>query len=89
MGAIRKLVSFIFFVISLATLIGMTFMLSELLTSFNVSITIEEFLAMIGDSTIKEVMYSFSLLMYGIFTILGVPIIVSLLSLIGMTVKSK
>ena len=89
MVGLRRLISFIFFILSLVTLIGMAIMIGDLLTHFGFSMTFEDFFELIADSTIKDILYGFALLMYGMLSIMGVPIIILITSSIGLSLNDN
>lgn len=89
MSGIRKLVCFFTLILSLLTLIGMIYVISDLAAFMGLSFDLESFLNEIENSTIKEIAYKLSMLMFVALQVLGIPLIIFLVSLIGLTIKDR
>lgn len=89
MVGLRRLISGIFFILSLVTIIGMIILMNDLLNGVGMHITWTEFMAVLENNNPKQILSAFTALMYGIFLLLGTPIIVLLVSMISLTMKDK
>lgn len=76
-------------IMSLIAIIGTIIFMSDIASSLNVTIDFESLMEMIGNSTINELLYAAALMIQGIFLVLGTPIIIFLVSLIGLTNGKK
>lgn len=89
MSFIRRIICFVFMIMSLIAIIGTIIFMSDIASSLNVTIDFESLMEMIGNSTINELLYAAALMIQGIFLVLGTPIIIFLVSLIGLTNGKK
>lgn len=84
----RKLVMFIFFIISLVTIVALTISIDELISLFGVgSIDFESILELFNDGSAKEIIVGVGMLFYVLFQIYGIPLIVFLVSYNGLYSK--
>jgi hypothetical protein len=84
----KKFIMFIFFLLSLATMILVTISISELLALLGLcAFQLEVILEQIQESPIEEVFPALGLIMWALFQIYGIPLIVFLVSLNGLTSK--
>jgi hypothetical protein len=84
----KKLIMFIFFLLSLATMILLTITISELFTFLGLgTFELEIILEQMQESPIEDVLPSLGLVMWGLFQLYGIPLIVFLVSLNGLTNK--
>ena len=84
----KKLIMFVFFLLSLATMILLTITISELFTFLGLgAFQLEVILEQIQESPIEDVIPALGLVMWGLFQLYGIPLIVFLVSLNGLTSK--
>jgi len=84
----RKLIMFIFMVLSLAAIVGITMSLSSLLSLLDLgTIDLNDISTLLQNSTITEIMQVLGYLIWGLFQLYGIPIIVFLISLNGLAIK--
>jgi hypothetical protein len=74
--------------LSLATIIGLTMILNDLLGSMGANVDWDDFMNSIQSADIKDIFYTFALMMHGMFIIMGTPIIVFLTSIIGLSITN-
>lgn len=91
----RKLIMFIFMMISLITMVVFSFALNELFSflnelfgflgfgQFDLEVILEQF----QESSLGEIFIALSILLFGLFQLYGIPIIVFLVSLNGLASK--
>lgn len=84
----RKLIMFIFFIISLVTIVALTISIDELISLFGVgSIDFESILELFNEASAKEIIVGVGMLFYVLFQIYGIPLIVFLVSYNGLYSK--
>jgi hypothetical protein len=82
----KKLIMLMFLVLSLATMVLFTISLDELFTMLGLGIfQIEELMATFEEMTMSEIVPVLGIVLWGLFQLYGVPLIVFLVSLIGLT----
>jgi hypothetical protein len=85
----KKFIMLMFLVLSLATMVLFTIALDELFTMLGLGIfQIEELMATFEEMTLSEIAPVLGIALWGLFQLYGVPLIVFLVSLIGLT-KNK
>lgn len=89
MIGLRRLISGIFFILSLVTIIGMIILMNDLLSGVGMHINWDGFISLLENGEPKQILSAFTALMYGVFLLLGTPIIVLLVSMISLTMKDK
>lgn len=85
----RKLIMFVFLLLSLATMIAFTFSLNELFTLFGLGvIDWDDILSLIEDNSIEDILPTLGVVLGGLFQLYGMPLLVFLVSLNGLAIKS-
>ena len=85
----RKLIMFIFFILSLTTMILFTLSLSDLFSFLGLgSFEIEEIITLIQEMPLETIVSALGTVLWGLFQLYGIPLIVFLVSLNGLSKKS-
>lgn len=86
----RKLIMFIFFILSLIAIIAISMSLNDLMSILNLgSFDIDDVLSLLENSDINEIIQGLGLILYGLFRLYGFPLIVFLVSFNGMAIKKS
>lgn len=84
----KKLIMFICLILSLATMILFTISISQLFNTLGLgNVAFDEILMLFQEMTISELAPILGLFLWGIFQLYGVPLVVFLISIIGLTGK--
>ena len=67
----------------------MAYILNDLLSTIGPMVNWEQSTTAVQTANTKEVLYKFTLMMYGVFSITGIPLIIFILSLIGLSIKDN
>jgi len=82
----KKLIMAIFFILSLLALVTITFTIKELFMTLGFgTFDLEEILLLLEDNSLKDVAFVLGILLWGLFQLYGLPLIVFLVSLNGLT----
>lgn len=86
----RKLIMFIFFVLSLVAIIGITMSLNDLLSFLNLgSMSLEDIQNLFETSTVEEIIQGLGTIIYTLMQVYGIPVIIFLISLNGMAISKR
>ena len=84
----RKLIMFIFLIISLVTMISFTFSIDYFFSLFGLgSFDINHIISSLDGLTLEEILPSLGIILWGLFQLYGIPSIVFLVSLNGLAIK--
>ena len=84
----KKLIMFVFLLLSLATMIVFTISITQLFETLGLgTFQIDEIIALFQEMTLTEISPVLSIALWGLFQLYGIPLIVFLVSLIGLTSK--
>ncbi len=82
----KKLIMFIFLLLSLATMIMFSFSINELFTTLGFgSFDLDEILSLFQNSPFEDIIPILGVVLWGVFQLYGIPLIVFLVSLHGLT----
>jgi len=85
----KKLIMLIFFLLSLATMIAFSFSINELFSVLGLgSFDLEEIISLFEESPLKDIVPMLGIVLWGLFQLYGIPLIVFLVSLNGLTSKN-
>ncbi len=86
----RKLIMFVFFVLSLVAIIGITMSLNDLLSFLNLgNMSLEDIQNLFETSTVEEIIQELGTIIYTLMQVYGIPIITFLISLNGMAISKR
>ncbi len=86
----RKLIMFVFFVLSLVAIIGITMSLNDLLSFLNLgNMSLEDIQNLFETSTVEEIIQELGTIIYTLMQVYGIPIIIFLISLNGMAISKR
>lgn len=84
----RKLIMFVFLVLSLFAMIAFTVSLSDLMGLFGLgSVDFNDILDLLQNTPVEEWPSTFGLLLYGLFQLYGIPLAIFLISWNGLATK--
>jgi len=85
----KKIIMFIFLLLSLVTMIFFTISISQLFDTLGLgTFEIEAITTLIQEMPSEEIIPVLGLILWGLFQLYGLPLIVFLVSLIGLTSKA-
>jgi len=84
----RKLIMFIFCLLSLGTMVLLTITISDLFAFLGLgTFELEAIKTLIQESPIEDIISALGLILWGLFQLYGIPLIVFLVSLNGLKIK--
>ena len=89
-GIMRKIIMFIFLILSLGTMIAFTASINDLLSFFDFGIfDLDEILYLLENNDLDEILPTLGFVLWGLFQLYGIPLIVFLVSLNGLAIKKN
>jgi len=85
----RKLIMFIFMVLSLATIILISMSLNQVASLLGISLSWDDIMTIIQNVGTEGLTVMLGTVLIGIFQLYGIPLIVFLVSLNGLAIKRK
>ncbi len=89
MSVIRRFICFIFMVLSLIAIVGISMIFATIALNFNYVFDFEAFMNSLGTSSIEDILQTLGYFLFVVFQVYGIPLIIFLISLIGLTVGKK
>lgn len=82
----KKIIMFLFFLVSLVTIIAFTFSINYFFSLFGLGgFDINDIISSLDNSTLEEIMPALGIILWGLFQLYGIPLVVFLVSLNGLT----
>ncbi|XFA98320.1 hypothetical protein ACAG96_05440 [Candidatus Izemoplasma sp. B36] len=86
----RKIIMFIFLILSLGTMIAFTASINDLLSFFDFGVfDLDEILYLFENNDLDEILPTLGFVLWGLFQLYGIPLIVFLVSLNGLAIKKN
>lgn len=85
----RKLIMFVFLVLSLATIIFISLSLNQVAAVLGINLSLDDILTIIQNVDSEGFTVMLGAVLIGIFQLYGIPLIVFLISLNGLALKRK
>jgi len=86
----RKIIMFIFFLLSLITLIAFTYAIQDLISFFSLEFDFNEIASLFRDKApLDEILPALGVILWGLFQLYGIPLLVFLVSWNGLAIKKN